>query len=1176
MCWPRVRSGKLGIALGLSALLLAVSGTNEAQAYIFGNQTDDQTCAAEKVHIPASPNLMVYADSSASMREPINSGSGPLVTQTINVLTEGTIDEGLKVEPANAPGNAGNRPGLSLSQRVVIPPYAWIANNTNHTVSKFNMKTYQEEGRYRVGQNPSRTAVDLDGNAWVTTRDDGWVTKILWNKEECPDRNGNGVIDTSDGTNVLPWGADECIVYQVQPKPVYGNYTNATNHTLRGVAAGPDGRVWIGYSNHNGGVQSIEQCATCPGGHKLGPFYPALNIPQYNVDANGYFTRASNQTIVGGHSYGLVLDAQGILYYVSWSWDRFLAFDTNTGKWLAAYYTPNHRWQYGIALDAEGRIWMGSYPNGSGVKMFNPKVRKTGAVGEGRVYYYPSNQGMVTGLAVEPGTGDVWASFYQKGLTGRLRLTDPNDVTKHSWTLIPTTKTGGTTTGNLSGVGNDLRGVGFDIDGYAWTMGTGSDRIFKLDPATNHRHVDLPLGKSVGVGQHYTYSDFTGSTALSFTAPAGKWSQTYNVGGKQVVSITVSGHVPAGTNIGVRYRGVDANGAATTPWSPAAAGGTEYYHQFAAGQQTLKITIPQSNDNPFVVDKIQLDVRLSTSDKGVRPYLYDVSMEVNPEQPLWNDVQNVAADLSASFGVPGNCTEDDGTGCDTVRVGLAYFSDGITEITAPGEDTGGAISTGVAGAATGGFTGIDQVAAQLLASAQLQDASRSNFALVITDGKFNTIDQVSKAVRDLCMARERQGAPVTTYVMGPGATSDMTMNSLLAAAGGSGMCCEGGGRSSCGQSGVKVFDPCDWLNNPGKLAGTLLASGEAPYTRVSMRSGSTGLSCFGATPTTEVTAFKTLLADVSREEGCTLALHIPDDPLMYVSPVYPQIGALPDPRATRIRINHKDWNLVDVPFCPPGEVDCGFSDNLAPLGIGEPILTNFADEGWYFVDETVRDKVRLTDRLCTEISAGRVKNTTSQIACQCGVVGDACQVTNPDGSPKLGRCGVGAYACGEGQVKVCNQVHFPMPEICNGLDDDCDGSIDNLTTTAQNVPELPERYAHLQCLNRDACVCPAGASQQHLGQGITPALELEDYLQANLETESGCYCSGGLEADVQPAQTSPAAAPALVQDLPSGGKQSASCAVSSAPGRSPAGAGGVSAALALAGALVWLRRRREP
>lgn len=42
----------------------------------------------------------------------------------------------------------------------------------------------------------------------------------------------------------------------------------------------------------------------------------------------------------------------------------------------------------------------------------------------------------------------------------------------------------------------------------------------------------------------------------------------------------------------------------------------------------------------------------------------------------------------------------------------------------------------------------------------------------------------------------------------------------------------------------------------------------------------------------------------------------------------------------------------------------------------------------------------------------------------------------------LGECAVGEITCEAGQ-QVCQQVRLPVPETCNGLDDDCNGFIDN-------------------------------------------------------------------------------------------------------------------------------------
>jgi MYXO-CTERM domain-containing protein len=69
----------------------------------------------------------------------------------------------------------------------------------------------------------------------------------------------------------------------------------------------------------------------------------------------------------------------------------------------------------------------------------------------------------------------------------------------------------------------------------------------------------------------------------------------------------------------------------------------------------------------------------------------------------------------------------------------------------------------------------------------------------------------------------------------------------------------------------------------------------------------------------------------------------------------------------------------------------------------------------------------------------------------------------------LGTCAAGVTACVNGKL-VCNTVSMPKPETCNGLDDDCDGVIDNGV--------LPGTGAD--------CLCP-GETQAQVGVGVCKA-----------------------------------------------------------------------------------------
>jgi MYXO-CTERM domain-containing protein len=69
----------------------------------------------------------------------------------------------------------------------------------------------------------------------------------------------------------------------------------------------------------------------------------------------------------------------------------------------------------------------------------------------------------------------------------------------------------------------------------------------------------------------------------------------------------------------------------------------------------------------------------------------------------------------------------------------------------------------------------------------------------------------------------------------------------------------------------------------------------------------------------------------------------------------------------------------------------------------------------------------------------------------------------------LGTCTAGVTACVNGKL-VCNAVSMPMPEVCNGKDDDCDGIVDNGTLPGTGVD----------------CLCP-NETQAQVGVGVCKA-----------------------------------------------------------------------------------------
>ena len=88
-------------------------------------------------------------------------------------------------------------------------------------MSKLNTQTGCEVARYKVCNDPSRTAVDLDGMASSAAVETAVSLRFL---NDCIDKNGNGKIETSgdnnnnctiSGNEMV--GNDECVVWQVYP-----------------------------------------------------------------------------------------------------------------------------------------------------------------------------------------------------------------------------------------------------------------------------------------------------------------------------------------------------------------------------------------------------------------------------------------------------------------------------------------------------------------------------------------------------------------------------------------------------------------------------------------------------------------------------------------------------------------------------------------------------------------------------------------------------------------------------------------------------------------------------------------------------------------------------------------------------------------------------------------------
>ena len=257
--------------------------------------------------------------------------------------------------------------------------YIWIANSTQGTISKINTETLVEEGRFQTrpdtSGSPSRTSVSLTGNVAVANRSGG-LTKFYANHDDCPDSNGNGVVDTSDDSTWEPWGDEECMAWHtpmayISQRPVawtqgvFDKSQCAIIDEKVWTAGSPDGNsVEVVFVDGETGV--IEETIPIPG--VQASFYGIYGAA---VDSEGNFWGSQLgggtlvhvnlqsldlqtwPTVAGG--YGMTVDQDGYVWTCSYQAGRF---DPSTETWQSA----NVGGQGGCMPDGGDILWMAASP----------------------------------------------------------------------------------------------------------------------------------------------------------------------------------------------------------------------------------------------------------------------------------------------------------------------------------------------------------------------------------------------------------------------------------------------------------------------------------------------------------------------------------------------------------------------------------------------------------------------------------------------------------------------------------------------------------------------------------------------------------------------------------------------------------------------------------------------
>jgi len=407
------------IAAGALAVGCSGDGTNGDGAATAGSTTDDSVGST-------GPG----ATSKGMTSGPGGTGdSGPGGTSVNTSGSSGAADSesgaGIKLDLGGIP----DAPMFCMQgEGEVEESYIWIANSQQGTISKINTQTIIEEGRFltRQDQNgsPSRTSVSLTGNVVVANRTGG-ITKFYSHHDNCPDTNGNGVVDTSTDANWMPWDEDECMawhtpmVYSSQ-RPVawtQGEWNQKACATV-------NEKVWTSGSNGSIEVLLVDG--------ETGVVEETIPIP--GVPPNFYGI------------YGAAVDSEGDFWGSQLSIGSVVHVDRET---LMVETWPMSTSGYGMTVDASGNVWTCS---GSGVSRFDTAAET----------WQPVAGVTGGGGCMEDANGILWLA------TNPLRGINTTTLLQEYSIPIP----------------EYVHGVSIDFEGYVWGVSLFGTDAYRVDPAT--------------------------------------------------------------------------------------------------------------------------------------------------------------------------------------------------------------------------------------------------------------------------------------------------------------------------------------------------------------------------------------------------------------------------------------------------------------------------------------------------------------------------------------------------------------------------------------------------------------------------------------------------------------------------------------------------------------------
>jgi hypothetical protein len=447
---------------------------------------------------------------------------------------------------------------ITLGTQTISAPYLWVANDGEETVSKVDVTTGREVARFvsgppqTVSNRPSRTVIDLRGDAYVVNRafgGQGSVTKFAGSPTACIDRNGNGRIETSRDANgngfiepdeILPWGADECVLWNV-PVGAFDAWPRSIAVDA-GDDESPEGYVWVGTFFAGGGS--------------------GTGIA-YRLRASDGRVRGEVHLPPDFHPYGAAGDCRNLIWFQQSGDSGDLAVvEARTMTLLRGLAAPDGRIlrpsgpsgckaAYGMTVDGQGRVWSAGNAC-EDVWRFTPGRDDPTA---GAWHRAELGNGRTIGIAVDL-AGRAWVSHYRTEAEGggAVSAVDGNVTPpRHLWT----TRLVDRATGRVAAL---PMGVGIDPSGYVWAITRANSCTRPEDGQPTGCAVRIDPNDRTGIEFHpvgdspYTYSDFLGFVARNFTARRGFVRQQVSLC-REVErwgELRLRAETPSGTRIRVR------------------------------------------------------------------------------------------------------------------------------------------------------------------------------------------------------------------------------------------------------------------------------------------------------------------------------------------------------------------------------------------------------------------------------------------------------------------------------------------------------------------------------------------------------------------------------------------------------------------------------------------------